>query len=192
MKLREQVKYLRKTRGLKQKQVAKLTGISFDMYTKFESGARNMNHVSLEKVMEALNGSLCVVPYRFEKKETEVKWENNEHGPNGVTRLDTVKEIDRLFNEMPNLLSDDDIVSESKGAVELYMKGLIGKHALAGYRKTCEERYIFYKEKENHKKEFYEDYTTSLEMLVIDILRKMCSSKEFHEVPDLVEQLLED
>jgi transcriptional regulator with XRE-family HTH domain len=93
MKLREQVKYLRKTRGLKQKQVAKLTGISFDMYTKFESGARNMNHVSLEKVMEALNGSLCVVPYRFEKEETEVKWENNEHGPNGVTRLDTVKEI---------------------------------------------------------------------------------------------------
>ena len=109
-----------------------------------------------------------------------------------MTRLDTVKEIDRLFNEMPNLLSDDDIVSESKGAVDLYMKGLIGKHALAGYRKNCEERYIFYKEKENHKKEFYEDYTTSLEMLVIDILRKMCSSKEFHEVPDLVEQLLED
>ena len=48
MKLREQVKYLRKTRGLKQKQVAKLTGISFDMYTKFESGARNLNHINLE------------------------------------------------------------------------------------------------------------------------------------------------
>ena len=192
MKLREQVKYLRKTRGLKQKQVAKLTGISFDMYTKFESGARNMNHVSLEKVMEVLNGTLCVVPYRFENKDTGVNWINNEHGENGVTRSDAVEEVSRLFNEMPNLLSDDDIFTESKGAVELYMKGLIGRQALAGYRKTCEERYIFYREKENHKKEFYEDYTTSLEMLVIDILRMMCSTKEFHHVPDLVEQLLED
>ena len=121
MKLREQVKYLRKTRGLKQKQVAKLTGISFDMYTKFESGARNLNHINLEKVMEALNGSLCVVPYRFEKKETETKWENNDHGPNGVTRVDTVKEVNRLFTEMPNLLSGDEIVEQSKKAIDLYM-----------------------------------------------------------------------
>lgn len=192
MKLREQVKYLRKTRGLKQRQVAKLTGISFDMYTKFESGARNLNHINLEKVMEALNGSLCVVPYRFEKKETETKWENNDHGPNGVTRVDTVKEVDRLFTEMPNLLSGDEIVEQSKKAIDLYMKGIIGRHALAGYRKTCEERYIFYKEKENANKEFYEQQTTSLEMLVVDILRMMCSMKEFHHVPDLVEQLLED
>jgi transcriptional regulator with XRE-family HTH domain len=192
MELREQVKYLRKTRGLKQRQVAKLTGISFDMYTKFESGARNMNYMNLEKVMQVLNGTLCVVPYRFEQKELEAELVNNEHGPNGVTRLDTVREIERLFNEMPNLLSDDEIVSQSKNAVELYMKDLIGRQALAGYRKSCEERYIFYKEKENYSKEFYEDYTTSLEMLVIDILRKMCSVKEFHEVPDLVEQLLED
>ena len=192
MKLREQIKYLRKSRGLKQKQLAKMSGISFDLYTKFESGARNLSYLNLEKVLENLNGTLTVVPFRFQDTKKESEYVADDHGPNGTKMSEALESVKMLFEELPNLLNKDHIVEQSITAMEMYLTGVIGRHALAGYRKSCAERWHFYNERENGGKLGFEEKTQSLEMIVIQILKKGCDIKEFHEVPELINKLLEE
>ena len=193
MKLNEQIKYLRKSRGLTQRQVAKMSAISYDLYTKFESGARNISYVKMECVMDTLSGSICVVPYRFkESSDREVEFKVNDYGPNGVTMSEAYESVKRLSEELPNLLFNDDILEVTLTSMEMYMNGTIGKNVLGSYRKMCEDKYAFYDERENSNKLDIETKTNSLEMYALEILTKACSLKEFHEVPDLVEFLIEE
>lgn len=184
------MKYLRKQRGLTQKQASKLSGIHFETYSKFEAGTRGLSSVNLEKVMDALNGTLMVAPFKFDDRKLDTEFPNDNYGSNGVTLSQAYLSCENLLSELPNMFMHDEVPKNCLNGLKMYLKGIIGKQALAQHRIKAEERYAYYDELENGEKLSIETKTKSLEMIVMNIVVKTCSIPDFQDVPDMVENLL--
>lgn len=193
MKLNEQVKYLRKAKGFLQTDIARMTKIGVQTYSKFEAGTRTMTVIRLERILKVIDGTLMIAPFRFNEahKIVEIDYVVNEHGSNGSTMHDALEALKLMFADLPNLLIVDNIGTDTIKALEMYMTGVISKAVFNRQRRNCEERYLFYDERENSSKIEIEPKTKSYEMYAIEILKKACS-KEFYKVPDMVDEFLRE
>ena len=66
MEIRDHCKMLRKVRGLTQKEVADLSGVSLSFYSKFELGQKphdNITIKTLDKICLILGAKLIMVPW---------------------------------------------------------------------------------------------------------------------------------
>ncbi len=195
MNLKEQLIYLRRSRDLTQAKVAKLAGLKVDEYRNMEAGKGLLNLKRLNKALDALDGSLCIFPQKFDKKKLPEKIDyvnNYRHHLSGYRMTDALKAMKKLFKELPNIMLKDNTAREAAKGLELFMQGILTINGLATYRQACQKKYTFYFEKENSGKLPIEKKTKSIEMLVLDIAYKCCHTKEFQQVPGLVEELLKE
>lgn len=194
MNIPEQLIYLRRSRDLSQPAVARLAGIKIADYRNMEKGV-GININRLNKALDALDGSLCIVPHKFnsQKLPEKTRYVNNYyHTATGIKMSHTLKSMRTLLKELPNVLISDNTAREAVKGLEMFMEGIITTHILAVYKRDCQAKYRFYFEKENSGKLPIEVKTKSIEMMVLEIAYKCCDIREYQMVPRMVEELLKE